>query len=500
MLYPNPLRIDLLIPEKKGNSKFIVIFIFIIFSTITAFGQQNINKKFSPEESLADFKYLYETLVATTYDLFLFTDKEIFDREYNKIIPTISDSLSLLEINRIFQQFVALTDFSHCHINFPMASYRQFFKNGGSFFPLEINFVNKEPVIAVDYSMNTNITVGDRLLSIEGISIDQVLKKIYSYISGENIYTKSTMVEYRSFRDLFWFAAGDFSKGNITVKKSAGDTLNVQIRGVLLSELISYIKSHPQRPSFTNSKREVKFIGETAYLHPGIFLNNKILSRDISDHSTFNTDEFHHFMDSAFTMISNKEVTDLIIDIRGNDGGDNSFSDYMIAFFADKPFGIASKFQIRTSQITKKFWQNVDNPKYENLRNQILNLKNGERFEADLGQTLPRNDSLRFKGQVYILINRYSFSNAAVVAAIVQDYRFGVVIGEETSYVPSSCGAVHEFNLPNTNINVIYPKAYSIRPNGDTSLRGVIPDHIVLENLFTDSDEIMNYTINLINN
>jgi C-terminal processing protease CtpA/Prc len=120
-----------------------------------------------------------------------------------------------------------------------------------------------------------------------------------------------------------------------------------------------------------------------------------------------------------------------------------------------------------------------------------MTLPDGTRFEADLGETLPRNDALSYKGPVYVLVDRFSFSNAAIVAAIVQDYDFGTLIGEETSYVPSSCGAIHTFTLPHTEQTVVYSKACSIRPNGDTAMRGVVPDVLASDDLFTDADEIL---------
>jgi len=127
-----------------------------------------------------------------------------------------------------------------------------------------------------------------------------------------------------------------------------------------------------------------------------------------------------------------------------------------------------------------------------------MTLEDGTRFDIELNTTQPRNDDLAFKGDVTALIDRFSFSNAASVAAIVQDYEFGVLVGEETSDTPSSCGAIHAFNLPNTEMGVVFPKACMIRPSGDTRLRGVIPDHKVSDDPFTQEDEILEAALQLI--
>ena len=45
---------------------------------------------------------------------------------------------------------------------------------------------------------------------------------------------------------------------------------------------------------------------------------------------------------------------------------------------------------------------------------------------------------------------------------------------------------------------MIYPKAFIIRPDGDTRFEGVTPDIPVKDNIFTDKDEILDYTLDLI--
>jgi C-terminal processing protease CtpA/Prc len=191
----------------------------------------------------------------------------------------------------------------------------------------------------------------------------------------------------------------------------------------------------------------------------------------------------------------------LILDLRGNPGGDNSFSDYMVAYFATRPFSFTSAFYVKTSQITKEYWKNVSDTDtlLADLKRSILEKKDGEQFEANIRKYAPRTDSLKFEGKVYVLIDRYSYSNTATTAAIVQDYKFGVLIGEQTADSPTLYGAVHEFELPNTKISITYPKALMVRPSGDRTLAGVKPDFSVPDDMFTTEDEVLNWTVAYIN-
>lgn len=450
---------------------------------------------YSPEAIREDFEYLYETLQATAYDLFLNTEKSNFDKEYKRIHDSIREPMSYLQANRLFQPFVALARFSHCKVDFPSAAFEKWYREGGHFFPFDITFAGDRMLVTANWSGNRDISPGDEILAINGKSIEQVLNELLVYISGENVYAKRTMLEISSLMDYYWYAFGEFGAGTVRIKKPTGQVADLLVNGIDLAQYSGLAKSVKQ-VTFMREGREFRFIGDIAYLRPGIFLNAS--SSDISKQEAFEAGEFLDFMETAFTEIAQEKSENLILDLRGNDGGDNSFSDPMIAYFADKPFQIASNFRVRTSQITKEFWKDIHIPSLAEMKNQIMTLENGERFEAKLKRTEPRDDLLGFRGKVFVLIDRFSFSNAAVVAAIIQDYNFGFLIGEETSYVPSSCAAIHTFELPHTQMGVVFPKACSTRPNGDPSMRGVIPDLEVSDDVFTEEDEVLDRALELI--
>ena len=82
----------------------------------------------------------------------------------------------------------------------------------------------------------------------------------------------------------------------------------------------------------------------------------------------------------------------------------------------------------------------------------------------------------RFDGRVWVLIDRHSFSNAAVVAAIIQDHGLGTLMGEATADLATTFGSIEHFKLPNSGISIAYPKSSMVRPSGDESVRGVQPD------------------------
>ncbi|MEE4292976.1 MAG: S41 family peptidase [Xanthomonadales bacterium] len=478
-----------------------LVLIFLLTSPMTINGAEmapsNEPVTYSAEAVQEDLASLYETLQASTYDLFLNTSKTDYDKAFERAMASITGPMTYLEISRLFRPFVVRAGFVHCWSGFPSEAYQQFHENGGRLIPFDISFWEGKVLLSANWSDNGKIEAGDEILAINGTDIHQLLEKLYTYQQGESEYVKRTLLETRGLKGNWWFVFGDFSSGTVRLRKPDGQQIDTEVKGITLEQFKERQKAGGS-PSFMKDGRTFKFIGDVAYLRPGDFLNAE--TQDISTQEAFDNTEFLDFIDSAFREIARKKAQHLILDLRGNYGGDNSFSDPMIAYFADKPFRIASKFSVRTSQVTKSFWKDVNIPELAEMKQQIMTLEDGSRFEVELAVTQPRTDDLAFKGEVITLVDRFSFSNTSAVAAIVQDYEFGVLVGEETSDTPSSCGALHTFNLPNTEMLIFFPKACMTRPSGDPSLRGVIPDHVISDNPFTEEDEILDAALQLIQN
>ena len=171
----------------------------------------------------------------------------------------------------------------------------------------------------------------------------------------------------------------------------------------------------------------------------------------------------------------------------------------MVAWFATRPFRFVSDFRIKVSRQTIA----------SNRRRMEAAAKAGvadpgsARFAALYAAapvggivsfevpTISPRDGERFTGKVYLLVDRYSYSNTVNVAAIVQDYGFGTVMGEETADLATTYGAMESFDLPRTGLSVGYAKAFLIRPNGSLRPRGVVPDVAIPTPVVLGKDEVL---------
>lgn len=456
--------------------QFSLLFIFLSFLNVIA---QTTEKKFEKHNVLSDLAYLNTSLHDTHINLYAYTSKAAFLKNLDAVKKSIrKDSLTLLETTSIFQNVISIANIGHTEIDFPSTSYRNYAYNNGTIFPFEIAFKNNKQVIRKNFSTQNAIKIGSEILSINGKSMQDILNKIYTLVSAERLYLKHAKIELYSFPRLYWQAFGQQDNFEIEIKEGA----EINKYNVKAVNLINDFEL--KRDDIMDAKMSLKFFQRSAYLNPGDFGGDETAYRK--------------FIDSSFTKISTSNTETLIIDLRNNRGGNDSFSDYLVSYIANKPFKWHSKLKIKTSKILKAHTKK-NNDTTDAYFKAILNHNDGETYMFPFENYQPQPKNKRFKGKVYVLINRHSYSQAAVTAAQIQDYKFGTLVGEETGDYPTLYAAQFQYTLPNTGIIVKISKGQIVRVNGSEKQEGVIPDIFITADLLDDKDEILKGILSKLN-
>ncbi|MCV9388781.1 S41 family peptidase [Reichenbachiella ulvae] len=450
--------------------------VLVLIFAVNAVVAQN---AYTSEQVKSDMLYLKEALEGAHYDLYAYTTREDFESNFEKVRGEIKgDSLSELEARSLFQRVVAKADIGHTSIDFPFTSYMRYAENGGTLFPLELAFESGQYWVRKNWSAVEEIEVGTELLSINGRPIEDIVEEISLHISAERAYLKLAKIELYSFPRLYWQVFGEQEGFEIEVRSKEG------IRKYML-EAVELIGGYEmKRNEIIDSQLTLEFLQQSAYLNPGSFSGDE--------------PAYRQFIDSAFIEIKKKNSQNLIIDLRNNGGGDNSFSDYLLAYVADRPFQWNSAFSLKTSSILKDHVrQRYDTT--EAYWREVFVHENGEIYDFDFEDCEPRPKEERFMGDVYVLVNRQSHSQAAVTASQFQDYGWATIVGEETGDYPSLYASVFRFALPQTQIEVQVSKGYMVRVNGSEKPEGVIPDILIRDHLLDEEDEILDGLLQKLN-
>jgi Peptidase family S41 len=433
---------------------------------------------FSPAELRADFAQMYCGLQAAHFNLYAFTPKGELDKRYAQLLAQINRPMTRFEAKVLFELFAAEVRMGHTRVDSPTADWNAYRKNGGKGFPLQIRIADQRVYVAENLSGLDAVRPGDEITRLNGRSMAQWLKRTERHVSAETSSMAHSIMEY-DFAIYLWVELGAAAEFDIETRSASSAARLLRLPARTSAEMEAVRLKQPVVLDLENPPREAKLLDHgIAYLRPGPFYNSEAKTGA----EEWEVAGFSEFIDHAFEGFLQAGASRLIIDLRGNPGGDNLFSDVMVSWFATRPFRFASQFKIKVS--AESIAANAARiehdaaaagPVSREYADLYARSRIGDEVDFPIPQALPRADK-RFDGKVFVLIDRQSYSNTVAVAALVQDYRFGVIVGEATSDMASTYGAMEQFALDHSGLLVGYPKARIVRPNGDLRSRGVTPD------------------------
>ena len=422
-----------------------------------------------------DFDELYTRMQASHYDLYARRSKSDYDTRFKSMRASFKAPMTRFEVQARFQDFLAYGNVAHARIDFIHDPYHAYQDQGGKIFPLDVRVVKGAALVSANNSGVDAIAVGDEIVALDGEPTAVWLPRLRYHLSADTDYLAHAMLEW-SLPGLLWLEHGGVAEFRLKLRNAQGKLYEVVVPARGKDEIEAAAAKQPKAFELDWDLREQRMLDNgVAYLRPGPFYNNDPAATDMWDAAAFSS-----FIDASFQHFIDAGAKSLIIDLRDNAGGDNSFSDRMVGWFADKPFRFASDFRIKLSQAAidcnrKRLDAKTTDGTSPKLAVAYAQHKLGEVFSFDFAPGQPRQGQ-RFQGKVFLLINRHSYSNTVTVAALAQDYGFATILGEETSDLATSYGAMEQFDLSRTGITVGFPKAYLIRPSGGTEARGVRPD------------------------
>jgi C-terminal processing protease CtpA/Prc len=433
--------------------------------------------RFPPDEIRADFDELYVRLAASHFDLYARRSKAEYDRLHARMRASFDRPLSADEVAIAFQPFLAYGRVAHARIDFPTAQFERYRAAGGRAFPLALRVVDDRTYVAENPSGVDAIVEGDELVAVDGEPGLRWLDRMTRPLSADTPYMARTMQEW-SLPRLVYVAMGEVPSVTLRVRHADGRMANVVLPFRSRAEIAATRERRPATFELSWEARERRMLADRiAYLRPGPFYET-----DANAPSPWDPRGFGEFIDASFREFAAAGAQSLIVDLRDNPGGDNSFSDRLVEWIASRPFRFASAFRIRVSDAA-----------IESNRRRMAKLgsdptgigaafdrayaghRSGDIVDFEIPVVAPRAGE-RFDGRVVVLVNRHTYSNAVTVAATVQDYGFGTILGEETADLATTYGAMEDFTLTRTGVKVGFPKARIVRPSGSNVERGVVPD------------------------
>jgi len=216
-------------------------------------------------------------------------------------------------------------------------------------------------------------------------------------------------------------------------------------------------------------------------------INNELSLKKLSDSVAFlglptfgitqtQQDEIAEFIAS----ITEKNIQNLIIDLRNNRGGPEAVLQRLFSFIAQQPFYAWQYNQVNRRGVFD-FFEYTTNFAGVNLFSEFEPEQGREGYFSRNITAIYPNETMNFSGRVYVLVNENSLSASSIFAGLVHKHRRGAIVGRETGSTYHQMKALQQavLRLPYSQIDVNIPLVKVVFDTDTSRIpfgRGVLPD------------------------
>lgn len=423
-------------------------FCFLLISCSNPVDDSVLHTSFEPGLLQEDLDYLITTLEKRHVDFYQRANRDSIQRMAAKVRAQLTQPINRTEFFRVVGQLNPYFNDAHCLV-FPLIEEADAKKaEGCKPFPFHVvldeagalrperNYARKSDHVTVEKSWSLD--------SINGIATTEVLDRITRYSHGETPQLRRHMTTLL-FGDWLFTLYGWCGEYNLVF--NAGEK-SVRITGAdewksLEANVVQY--------------NRLKILDDsTGYL--------RLNSFDVDEHE----DAYETFIENAFDSLATRKTDKLIIDVRGNTGGQSDAGAQVLQYLTDK----------KLSQVSRAYDRiHEGNAGWFNYRGQPGQLKEMDLSTDDMIK--PIEPSKRFRGTVVVLFDEMTYSAGIIFITIVQDHQLAITIGRPTGGFANQTGNIESFRLPHTQLTVYAPARKFVRPNGNTAVHAVTPDVVV---------------------
>lgn len=436
-------------------------------------------KKHSPEKLKEALGIIRESLEDGHPGLYDYSDKDKIDHLFDSVSVKLTIPMTSEELRKLLIPLLVAIGDSHLGI------YGQGKISMPPFPPVLFGFENgkvKTFVALEDYQSFIN----KEIIEINGVSIQSIIKKLRDHIPGsdgliESGQNETLLLNMSPFYcEVYNIKAGD----SLTYKFSDNSTASFTCK--------QFTGNDKYFPDFHYSRED--FRCKSSYISENIaYLKIKTFELYDTD-----KDSIRNFM----SKISKTNCPYLIIDLRGNKGGE-IFD--LFGMVASEPYNELLYTMVKKQDF--KFFKYTYNylPEMTGFFSDYQLNKDG--YYLFKQSVSPVNDSISYKGHLYVLTDANSMSASTIFAGMVHKNRRGVIIGQETGTTYHQMNAVKfaSVNIANTGLTMRMPLVKCVFDKSTQSDlpwgRGVIPDYpldLKFEDYFSDKDRILNFVLDLI--
>ena len=393
-----------------------------------------------------DIDFLFTTIRDVHPNMYAFTNEEDFATSRKELSTQINRPMTKLQFYKLVAPVVASLKSGHTFVFPPFEEFNEYTKGGGKVFPLSLSWDGQKPILTKNLTQN-KLPIGGTILAINGEDAATLLQRLARYYPSERKNSFPWQLERNKLLRLcIWLEYGSVESVDVRVRAIDETVKNYSVKLMTSDEIKIHEDPNEGRNSYHHLPQHDTYLVK------------------LNDWSS--VEETKKFCKEVFGKIKENDVSNLIIDVRKNPGGNSSCAEALIQYITDKPYFL---FEEAHAKLSKLFC--------DRYGVQVPEEAIGTMFTKKASLIQPQPNPLRFTGQIFVLSGVRSTSTTMAFVAAIKHFKIGTLIGEETADPTTVYGNAFDFTLPNSKLRSLSACQIYICAGSKNDNLGVLPDY-----------------------
>ena len=427
-------------------------------------GVEETGRALSPEQVREDLTFLRERLEALHPALYVYESEEEMHRVFTEALASVDGPQTLLEFERRVAPVIAKVHCVHTRL-LPTAEQAQVYQDHTALIPLDLRWISDKLYVLQDLRSVPVLEPGTEICSINQRSAAEVVEELLATFAADGHNRTGKVQELnRDFGHFYAARIGNPGRFEVRYREPGAAVEEVAVLTAVRpwERAPRRVDRGPPRPTVSSS---IDADRDLAVLTVRSF----IFDRDQHQGQAF---------DRFFADLANTTVRHLILDLRGNGGGEPEFGVHLLSYLADRRFT------------------------YLNYDPATMSTEKALGLGVFFVPKSPAKN--RFAGKVYVLVDGLCASTTGHFCSLVRFHGWGTFVGEETGATFTCNDNSTVVTLPHSRFRVnIARETFEAAVTGLERGRGILPDHEVhasVDDVLAGRDTVMEFTRRLIEN
>lgn len=420
----------------------------------------------SAAEIEADLSLLYEAFSRFHPGLYRYQDSVQFNTRFEALKKACLAEPSLKAVYVSLSRFTAQIRCGHTYCNFwnqPDSIANALFR-GKDKLPLTFRIVEGKMVVYQNVSEVDELQRGDEILSINGLATKAILDTLMRYVKADGSNDAKRLNDLQllgggkyEFFDVFFPMLYPPVGGTYTLslrRYGMQETYTRDVKTLTRAERLERLnaKYGKQATNFEDLWQFELLDEKTAYLRLGTFV-------------TWHTDmDWQAFLKGSFAQLNEKEVPHLIVDLRGNEGGDGAVQEALMQYLGQRdawPTDYQQYIRYKTVSDELRPHLNTWNKGMYDISRKVSPSDRAGFYQMKGGgkRKVKKANKQAFKGKVWLLVDASNSSATFFLSQYFQINGLATLVGQTTGGNLRGINGGQQFflALPNSGIGVDIP-------------------------------------------